>query len=222
MKSIKKLHLLDPVHPDPAILAEAAKVLQNGGIIAFPTDTFYGLAVNPNDDAAVKRLFKLKRRPPSKPIIILIDQPAKLNDLIKNCDTPLLKKIMENFWPGPLTLVLKEKGHLNKQITGGTETIGIRLPKAAIPIGIIQKTGFPITATSANRSGEPAAMTANEIEKTMGPELDLILDGGKYEGMPSTLLDLSKPIPRILRKGKVSSDQLEPFIEMYPPGEISL
>lgn len=210
---MKNIIAVDPQNPDPSILTKAASIIQNGGIVALPTDTFYGLAVNPYNPTAVERLFQIKGRHPSKPVILLIDHVSKLEQLIeKESCSPLAEAIMERFWPGPLTLVLKKNAFLNKRITGGTQGIGIRLPDAAIPIGVIGRTGLPVTATSANRSGEKPATTAGKIKQTFGTALDLILDGGACEDIPSTLLDLTGLRPTILRKGKITSSILEAFI----------
>ncbi len=214
---MSKIVSLDPTQPDPFIITEAATILKNGGIIAFPTDTSYGLAVNPYDDKAVKRLFKIKGRHPSKPIILLIDNISKLETLVEKTESPLINLLMSKFWPGPLTLVFKEKSHLNKRIMGGTRTIAIRLPNAVIPILIMQETGFPITATSANHSGEKPAKTSEEIEEKLGKSLDLILDVGFSEAISSTILDISSLTPKILRMGGISSETLNEFIAMNKP-----
>lgn len=208
---MKKVIPIDPISPDPSLLLRAANILQQGGVVAFPTDTCYGLAVNPFDPIAVTHLFKIKGREATKPIILLIAQLSMLETLVKN-PSPLAKAVIQEFWPGPLTLIFLKKPVLPDLLTAGNETVGIRLPTAVIPIRLILETGFPLTATSANRSGQTPAASAAEIEETFGNDLDLILDSGTCDATPSTVLDLTGPHPKILREGKTPVNSLEKFL----------
>ena len=198
---------IDPETPDTALLTEAAAVLRKGGIVAFPTDTFYGLAVNPFLAHAVERLFRVKGRPAGKPILLLISGPKMRDSLIASCAPPA-DAVMRRFWPGPLTIILQAKAGLPAQLTAGTGKIGLRLPAAPLPIALIQAAGFPLTATSANPSGGAAPATAEAVLKTLGSQIDLILDGGRCETTPSTLLDLSDSQPTLLREGRISASVL--------------
>ncbi len=200
---MKKTVAIDPLFPDPALLSKTAKIIQNGGLVAFPTDTCYGLAVNPFDPEAVARLFETKGRLSCKPIILLVSGREMLKDLIRN-PTPIAKTLMAQFWPGPLTLIFEKSSRVPDQLSAADKTIGIRYPKAEVPIGLILKTGFPLTATSANRSGQPTAASAAEIETALGNALDLILDAGPCERLPSALVDTTVSPAKILRKGNIS------------------
>jgi len=202
-----KIIPIDPDHPDPALILKAANIIKNGGIIAFPSDTCYGLATNPFDAQAVDRLFKIKGRDACKGIILLVSSMEMLEALTKNL-SPLSKSMMKAFWPGPLTLILEKKPHLSDRLSGTHQTIGIRYPKAQIPIQLIKKTGFPISATSANKSGETSAQSAEEIKESLGENLDLILDAGHCKGLPSTIIDTTVIPPKLLRKGALSEKRM--------------
>lgn len=205
-----KIVQIDSINPDPMTLSRIGGEIRQGGLIAFPTDTFYGLAANPFDQSAISRLYQIKGRPASKPILLLIDGIDRINYLVRTV-SPLAEAVMETYWPGPLTLVFEALPVLPDFLTAGTGTIGIRFPDAAIPSGLINEAGFPITATSANRSGEPSPSTVSDVMRMIGADLDVILDGGGCQSTPSTLLDLSSDRPRILREGKISTESLIQF-----------
>ena len=208
------IRLVSPDNPDSAIFPEAAEIIRQGGVVAFPTDTFYGLAVNPFDANAVARLFKIKERSPSKPILLLI-AGIKMLDLLVEPPSPLARKVMEKFWPGPLTIILKAKKRLPDALTAGTGKIGIRFPNAALPIRLICAAGFPLTATSANLSGKPSPATAHKVLAQFGTDLDLILDGGKCKTLPSTVLDMTPSEPTVLRAGKVPTNLIKEFLHDF-------
>jgi len=201
---------INPVCPDPSIVSDAADIIKRGGIVAFPTDTFYGLAVDPFNLKAVKRLYRIKNRSPLKPLLLLINNFSMLERLIANM-TSRTKKVINEFWPGSLTLVLQRKNNLADHLVSGKETIAVRFPDAPVPIKIIRKAGFPLTASSANISGKPPALLASEVDQYFRNDLDLILDGGPCRPIPSTILDLSGSQPAILREGKISYGTLEQF-----------
>ncbi len=204
--------MIDPENPDPSILSTAAAAIQRGSLIAYPTDTTYGLVADPMNEKAVSRLFKVKRRALSKPILLLIGEVSHLPSLVARV-SPLAEKVIKRFWPGPLTLVFEAASDLSPLLTAGTGKIGVRLPSAPLSIALIRAAGFPLTATSANISGESPSVRAGEVAAMMGDDLDLILDGGVCETMPSTLLDLSDDSPRILRQGKIPVDSLVAFFD---------
>lgn len=201
---------IDPTRPRRSDLKKVCRVIQNGGLIAYPTDTFYGLAVNPFDEGALDRLFRIKGRSDSKPIALLISGREMLPTLVREI-SPLAQRVMDRFWPGPLTLVFSANESLPERLTARTGTIGIRFPRAAIPLALIQETGFPLTATSANRSGASPSVSARETEKVFGPALDFVLDGGVCETCPSTLLDVTGTCPKMLRAGRVTTEVLKAF-----------
>lgn len=198
----------DTANPDPNTISIAAQVIKKGGIVAFPTDTCYGLAVNPFDANAVDRLFEIKGRNPEKAFILLVSSIEMLQKVITQI-SPLQKSLIKEFWPGPLTLILKKNHCVPNQVGGKNQTIGVRYPKAELSIRLIEKVGFPLTATSANRSGERPSETAKEIKESIGEKLDLILDAGRCGKPPSTILDLTVTPPKLLRKGGLSKKQLE-------------
>ncbi len=199
----KKIISINPITPDPSLISKAAKIIRNGGIVAFPSDTCYGLAVNPFDAKAVDRLFAVKGRSVSKAIILLISDIKMLENLISTL-SPLSKSIMAEFWPGPLTLILNKNRRVPNELSGKNKTIGIRYPKAEIPIQLIKNLEFPLTATSANQSGKPTAESAEEIKESIGKNIELILDAGHCGQAPSTILDMTVMPPKMLRTGELS------------------
>ena len=188
-------------------------VLCRGGVIAFPTDTFYGLGANPFNELAVAHIFKIKNRAPQKPILVLIASMKQL-DLLASEVTPEAARLMQSLWPGPLTLLFKALPHLPKKLIAGTGKIGVRLPAHEFLHHLIEGIGHPITATSANISGRPSARTADELVNCQA-EIDLIVDGGMTSGgKESTVLDTTVSPPILLREGAISKAQIEAVLNM--------
>jgi L-threonylcarbamoyladenylate synthase len=186
----------------------ARKLLLGGGVIAVPTDTFYALAANPFQEAALSRVFALKGRPPEKPVLVLVDGPAMLKQLAREVPNSA-RRLMAEFWPGPLTIVLPGLAHLPRLLTAGTGTVGVRQPRHPLTCRLITELGFPITGTSANRSGRPPLTRADEVDREFGAEVDLILEAGECPGgKPSTIVDMSRVPARLVRSGAVSALQL--------------
>lgn len=184
-----------------------ARLVQAGGVLAIPTETYYGLGANPFDGAAVARLLSIKGRPDGKPILILIGDQAQLQDLVTDV-SPAAQALMEAFWPGPLTLVLSAGARLSKSVTAGTGTVGVRHTSHAALAELLRHTG-PLTGTSANRSGEPPVQTAAEVERTLGTMLDVIVDGGPTQGgLPSTVLSVCDGV-RMIREGPVERAMIQ-------------
>jgi L-threonylcarbamoyladenylate synthase len=181
----------------------AVSVLRQGGIVAFPTETYYGLAVDLDSPLAVEKLFALKRRAADKPLLLLIEKKEQLESLVQ--DVPQLYwPLIEKYWPGPLTLIFPATPSLNGRITGKSGTVGIRISPHPIAQELIRKMGKPITATSANISGLPPARSATEIVKMLGYSIDYILDGGATEAeLCSTILAIQKGRLRIIRHGQI-------------------
>src|SRR5262249_28113914 len=150
--------------------------LRGGGIIAFPTDTAYGLGVDPFNAGAVDRLFKVKGRPETKPILLLVDSIAMAESL--SVPVSRFHDVANRFWPGPLTLILHAAPNMPVTVTAGTKTIGLRWPKAPFAAKLVERSGQPLTATSANRSGQPSTITADEVRAQLGDLVDAIVDGG--------------------------------------------
>lgn len=181
----------------------AVSYLSRGGIVAFPTETYYGLAVDPDCVEAVDRLFTVKDRPSNKPLILLIEKIEQLLDLAEELPDAY-KTLIERYWPGPLTLVLQAKASVYYRITGGTGTVGVRISPHPLAKRLVQRLGKPITATSANLSGLPPACSAQEVSTMFGESIDYILDGGKTAaGLCSTILGQQQGKLTILRRGQI-------------------
>lgn len=189
-----------------------AGILKRGGVMAYPTDTFYGLGAHCFLKKAIQRIYSLKRREPSKPLSALISDRNMVHGLA--VEIPSLFWILtERFWPGPLTVILKASSELPREMLGPGESIGIRLPDISWLRGLIAGADFPITATSANISGEKEVDDPRKIQDIFSGKVDLIVDGGKTEGiLPSTVVDLSSSRPKILREGAVPRFQLEDYL----------
>jgi L-threonylcarbamoyladenylate synthase len=188
-----------------AALHQAASVVRDGGVIAFPTETFYGLGVTPWDSAAVQRLFALKgRSTASSPILVLIRHPKDLESLIAEI-SPSAELLMKGCWPGPLTIVFRASSRVPPLLTAGTGTVGIRLSAAVSLQRLLNAVGGPLTGTSANRSGALPAVTAQDVQASLGVDVDLILDGGRTPGgFASTVVDTTVMPVRLIREGALS------------------
>ncbi len=160
---------------------EAVRLLQQGGLIAFPTETYYGLGVDPFNQQALQRLFRVKQRRTDKAVLVLVADRLQVQQLAESEPAPFTR-LMDAFWPGPLTLVFPARSTLSTLLTGGTGTVGIRQSPEITAACLLQKFAGPITATSANRSGALPATTAAEVEDIFGSEVDLIVDGGATPG----------------------------------------
>jgi L-threonylcarbamoyladenylate synthase len=183
-------------------------VFRRHGILAVPTETFYGLAVNPFQEEALGRLFACKDRAPEKPVLVLVDGPGMLNQVAREVPD-LARRLMEKFWPGPLTIIFPGRSHLSRRLTAGTGTIAVRQPRQELTCRLITALGHPITGTSANRSGRPPLVGAAEVAGEFGEGLDLILDAGPCPGgWPSTIVDVSGPSWRLVRAGAISAEAL--------------
>jgi L-threonylcarbamoyladenylate synthase len=184
-----------------------ARLVQAGGVLAIPTETYYGLGANPFDGAAVARLLSIKGRPDGKPILILIGDQAQLRDLVTDV-SPAAQVLMEAFWPGPLTLVFPASARLPKYVTAETGTVGVRHTSHAALAKLLRYTG-PLTGTSANRSGEPPVQAAAEVERTIGTLVDIIVDGGPTQGgLPSTVLSVCDGV-RVIREGPIDRAMIQ-------------
>ncbi len=190
----------------------AAGIIRNGKLVAFPTETVYGLGANALDAQAVRGIFKAKGRPCDNPIIVHIASEKQLSEVAT--ETPIVaKKLIKKFWPGPLTLVLKKRKHVPYEVTGGLDTVAVRMPANKIALALIKGAGVPIAAPSANLSGKPSPTDAKHVFDDMNGRIDLIIDGGRtLIGVESTVLDLTTNPPRLLRPGKISLEELEQVI----------
>ncbi len=159
----------------------AATLLKRGGLVAFPTETWYGLAVDPFNPRPLAHLFAVKERPADKPVLVLIGGKEDLGRLACSVPEPY-HRLMERFWPGPLTLVFPARKGLPDLLTAGSGTIAVRYSPHPVAQALITRFGGPVTATSANRSGQPACATASQVHASFGSDLDLVLDGGRTPG----------------------------------------
>lgn len=189
-------------------LSLAVSYLRKGGVVAFPTETYYGLAVDPDCAAAVSKLFVLKKRQKHKPVLVLIDKIEQMENLVTKVP-PAYWPLIQKYWPGPLTLVFPAKTNLNQQITGNTGTIGIRISPHPIAEGLVRRMGKPITATSANISGLSPARSVQEVVEMLGDRVDYIVDGGRTEaGLCSTILGVQGGQLTLLRSGQIDWSQI--------------
>lgn len=203
----------------PEQLNKAATILQSGGLVAFPTETVYGLGGNALDDLAAKKIYKAKGRPSDNPLIIHIADGAALDELAREVPKKA-KKLTEAFWPGPLTIILKKDKRVPDGTTGGLDTVAIRMPNHRVALALIEQSGIYIAAPSANTSGRPSPTRAEHVIEDLDGKIEMIIDGGPVGiGLESTIVDLTEEVPIILRPGSITKTMLEEVIgkvEMDP------
>lgn len=213
---------VDPVHPDAAALARAADCLRRGGLVAFPTETVYGLGVHALDRAAVQRLFAAKGRPANDPLIVHVESLEHVQDLVLTVPDAA-RDLAARFWPGPLTLVLPRSPRVPDEVTAGLSTVAVRVPAHPVARALLAAAGVPVAAPSANLFSRPSPTRASHVLDDLDGRIDLVVDGGPTEvGVESTVLDLSGDVPTILRPGAVSLDMLRailPGVERRSPAE---
>ena len=191
-----------------AAIEKAAGAINKGGVIAYPTETYYALGVKFDDCAALRKLYGLKHRPPEKALPLIIGEKRSLK-LIASSIPDSAEKLIEKFWPGPLTLLLPARSDISEVITAGTGKIAVRIPGESFALDLARSLGFPITATSANISGRPPADNADDVLRYFGDVLDLIIDCGKSPGgKPSTIVDASEEKVLFLREGAVPKEKV--------------
>jgi L-threonylcarbamoyladenylate synthase len=195
-------------------LKTTANVLDSSGVIGFPTDTFYGLGANPFDPAAIDKIFTIKSRDNSKPILVLIGEGDQLSQIVEKVSKEA-DILIKAFWPGPLTLLFAAKSGLPSNLLGNGNTIGVRFPNSKIASQLMRKTGKPITATSANVSGSMECRSGSELFDVLGDKLDLILDGGNAPGgKASTIVDTSCFPPKLIRDGEIERKKIESILNI--------
>ncbi|MCD6503606.1 MAG: threonylcarbamoyl-AMP synthase [Thermoplasmata archaeon] len=191
---------------------KAAKIIRKGGIVAFPTETVYGLGANALDEVAVNRIFEAKGRPPDNPLIVHVSSIEQVDILWRNVPE-IAYKLMETFWPGPLTIVLPKREIVPYNVTGGLDTVAVRMPKNAIALKLIECSDVPIAAPSANRSGRPSPTRAEDVLEDLDDKIDAIIDGGRTEiGVESTVVSLVHDPPAILRPGGLPIEEIRKVI----------
>lgn len=193
-------------------LTEAAAIIKNGGLVAFPTETVYGLGADGLNEKSVKKIYLAKERPSDNPLILHIGNIGQMDSLVREIPE-VAWKCIEEFWPGPLTIIFKKSNIIPDIITAGGDSVAIRMPESSIARSLINLSSTPIAAPSANRSGRPSPTSAEHVKEDMLGKIDMIIDGGETGiGLESTVLDLSVEIPIILRPGGISYEDLKTII----------
>ncbi len=208
---------VDPFQPDPGLIARAAAILRSGGLVAFPTETVYGLGASALDPQAVAGIFRVKGRPADNPLIVHVAHRRMVYRLASTVSA-LAEKLMDVFWPGPLTIILPRGKDVPPEVSAGLDTIAIRMPAHQVALDLIRAARLPVAAPSAYLSGRPSPTTAAHVFEDLGEYIDAILDGGPADiGVESTVLDLASPVPVVLRPGGVTVEELRAAV-----GEVRL
>lgn len=213
---------VDPTHPEPELIARAADVLRRGGLVAFPTETVYGLGANALDASAVRRIYAAKGRPGYNPLIAHVASiPGAMR--LAAAWPAVADRLAQAFWPGPLTLVLPKRAGVPSEVTAGLDTVAIRMPAHPVALALIAAAELPIAAPSANRFTELSPTRAEHVARALGDRVDLIVDGGPTTvGIESTVVDVSGERPVLLRPGLISADDLEPITGALAPHAVAL
>jgi L-threonylcarbamoyladenylate synthase len=199
-------------------IEKAAEILRKGGLVAFPTETVYGLGADASNPAAVRKIFAAKGRPADHPVIVHIAGTSDLKHWAAEVPRPAWL-LAEKFWPGPLTIVLKRAAHVSDLVTGGQNTVGLRVPSHPVAQQLLKAFGGGIAAPSANRFGRLSPTTAQHVREELGDAVDLVLDGGPCDvGIESTIVDLTHETPAVLRPGRISASQIAEAL-LAQPGE---
>ncbi|HHT7237515.1 TPA: L-threonylcarbamoyladenylate synthase [Bacillus cereus] len=198
-------------------LKEAARLLRENEAVAFPTETVYGLGANAMDDEAIAKIFEAKGRPSDNPLIVHIGTKSQLDGIVREIP-PVAEKLMEHFWPGPLTIILPRKKGISERVTAGLNTVGVRMPDHPVALALLEEANVPVAAPSANRSGRPSPTLASHVYEDLNGKIAGIVDGGATGvGVESTVIDCTSEVPTILRPGGITKEQLEAVI-----GNVSL
>jgi L-threonylcarbamoyladenylate synthase len=201
--------VVDPVRPDPRAIARAATTLRDGGVVAIPTDTLYGLAADPWNSAAIARVFAMKGRGSDQALPLVAADIAQVTEWIGEMESTAVR-LAERFWPGPLTLVMRAPRTLATEVTAGGTTVGVRVPSHSVARALFVAFQRPVTATSANVSGQSPTDDPDEVAARLSTELDLLLDCGTTPGgRPSTIVDVTQSEPKLIRAGAVSWEDVQ-------------
>lgn len=217
MARMPRILSVDPRSPDPQVVQEVVKVLRAEGLVALPTDTLYGLAADIFSETALERVVALKARPHDKPIPIFLSSVEAL-DMVAAGVPDAARRLIQQFWPGPLTLILYAFPDIPEMITAGTGTVGVRIPRLPLIAEILGSMDRPLTGTSANRGGGINPVALKDVLGSIGDKVDLLLDGGKAPGrVASTVLDCTQSPFRIIREGALAGEVLAAVLE---PGDL--
>lgn len=196
-------------------IEKAAEIVKKGGVVAFPTDTVYGLGANPFIKEAVDRIYAIKQRPRHLPLPVLLADESRIDEVVASVPGIALL-FMKRFWPGALTIVLPKAASFPGSVIAGENTVAVRIPHHEVTLALIRKAGVPIIGTSANLSSKPSALTAKEVEEQLGSAVDVIVDGGRCPGgVESTVVDLTGQSPVILRQGAVTEEEITRVYQEY-------
>lgn len=214
---------VDPWNPSGELMARAADVLRGGGLVAFPTETVYGLGANALNPEAVKGIYRAKGRPSDNPLILHLSRVEQAEPLVHVDERA--RRLMCAFWPGPLTLVLRARDVVPMEARGGLSTVALRMPSHPVASALIDASGFPLAAPSANVSGRPSPTDAETVWADLRGRIEMILDGGPVSvGIESTVIDVSEGLPLLLRPGGMPAEEIEAFLGeplRYPDGRSS-
>lgn len=203
---------INPNNIDALLASEAGNILKNGGLVAFPTETVYGLGANAFDDAAVKSIFTAKGRPNDNPLIVHVASKEDVEELVEFVPKKA-KLVMDKFWPGPVSIIMKKSKKIGDAVSAGLDTVAVRMPSHPVALAVIKASGVPVAAPSANTSGKPSPTSAKHVSEDMNGKIDMIVDGGRCTvGVESTVLDLSGDEAVILRPGGITRGMLEDVI----------
>lgn len=206
---VTKVIKIDRQHMDERLLSEAAEILRSGGLAAFPTETVYGLGADGLNREAAKKIYAAKGRPSDNPLILHISAVKEIEPLVKEVPETAAK-LMDAFWPGPLTMIFPKSGIVPRETTGGLDTVAVRMPSDPVASRLIALTGRPIAAPSANRSGRPSPTTAEHVLQDMDGRIEMIVDGGPVGiGVESTIVDVTGDVPVLLRPGAITMEMLQ-------------
>ena len=202
-------------------VGRAIEILKAGGIVAFPTDTVYGLGGDAFNSEVAERIYRVKQRPRSIPLPVLVADSTQV-DAVVDCTPGIARFLIKCFWPGGLTLVLPKVASLPEIISAGSDKVAIRIPNHVVPLAIIHGLGAPIIGTSANISDKPSPVTAQEVEQQLGSEIDLIINMGRCPGgLESTVVDVTGETPVILRQGIIPEDEIKRACQEYVNAHLS-
>ena len=207
-----KIIRTDPEHIDPAAMREAGRILKEGGLVAFPTETVYGLGGNALDERASGKIYAAKGRPSDNPLIVHIAETDALFQITEEVPKKAMA-MAEAFWPGPLTMIFRKNDKVPLATTGGLSSVAVRMPSHPVALALIREGGGFVAAPSANTSGRPSPTTADHVKEDLSGKIDMILDGGPVGiGLESTIVDFTEETPTILRPGYINREMMEKVI----------
>jgi L-threonylcarbamoyladenylate synthase len=199
---------LNPNRISGAVVRETARVIRKGGVIVYPTETIYGLGCSAFDEKAIKRIFEIKQRPETNPMLVLVRNRAMLRELVDEIPSKAIE-LMDCFWPGPLTIVFHAREKVSSSLTAGSGKIGVRMPGSRFCLKLLDESQIPLVSTSANISGKKASSSIHSLKRMFADKVDSIIDAGSLaSSLPSTVVDVSSRKVQILREGAISRKQL--------------